>query len=156
MFHLCTTSEKPAIRVDTCKLTTDFGSSIYLIVSTYEFIRSPCSGAYIYLFGVWVYFGFGCTEHITTGRWKGRGNQYVQFVRVLYSKPPTNGKQLPAFPHEAVPGIEPRPQRWDARVLPLCHHGPSLEPITRKAKNTLCITSRLSESALFESCSVNC
>ena len=55
---------------------------------------------------------------------KGRGNQYIQFVRVLYCKLPTNGKQLPAFPLEAVPGIEPRPQRWEARVLPLCHRGP--------------------------------
>ena len=41
------------------------------------------------------------------GSWKGRGNQYIQFVRVLYCKLPTNGKQLPAFPLEAVPGIEP-------------------------------------------------
>ena len=23
-------------------------------------------------------------------------------------------------------GIEPRPQRWEARVLPLCHRGPSI------------------------------
>ena len=58
------------------------------------------------------------------GSWKGRGNQYIQFVRVLYCKLPTNSKQLPAFPLEAVPGIEPRPQRWEARVLPLCHCGP--------------------------------
>ena len=28
-------------------------------------------------------------------------------------------------------GIEPRPQRWEARVLPLCHRGPLLN-----AKNT--------------------
>ena len=59
-----------------------------------------------------------------TGSWKGRGNQYIQFVRVLFCKLPTNGKQLPAFPLEAVPGIEPRPQRWEERVLPLCHRGP--------------------------------
>ena len=65
-----------------------------------------------------------CTGHITTGSWKGRGNQYIQFARVLYCKLPTNGKQLPAFPLEAVTGIEPRPQRWEARVLPLCHRGP--------------------------------
>ena len=38
------------------------------------------------------------TGHITMGSWKGRGNQYIQFVRVLYCKLPTNGKQLPAFP----------------------------------------------------------
>ena len=27
----------------------------------------------------------------------GRGNQYIQFVRVWYCKLPTNGKQLPAL-----------------------------------------------------------
>ena len=58
------------------------------------------------------------------GSWKGRGNQYTEFVRVLYCKLPTNGKQLPAFPLETMTGIEPRPQRWEARVLPLCHHAP--------------------------------
>ena len=58
------------------------------------------------------------------GTWKGRGNQYIQFVRFLYCKLLTNGKQLPAFPLEALPGTEPRPQRWEARVLPLCHSAP--------------------------------
>ena len=58
------------------------------------------------------------------GSWKGRGNQYIQFVRVLYCKLLTNSKQLPAFPLEAMPGTEPQPQRWEARVLPLCHCGP--------------------------------
>ena len=65
-----------------------------------------------------------CTGYITTGSWKGRGNQYIKFARVLYCKLPTNGKQLPAFPLEAMTGIEPQPQRWEARVLPLCHRGP--------------------------------
>ena len=64
------------------------------------------------------------TGHIMTGSWKGRGDQYIQFVRVLYCKLPTNGKQLPAFPLEAMPGTEPQPQIWEARVLPLCHRGP--------------------------------
>ena len=36
----------------------------------------------IYLFGVLHRFQH-CTGHITTGSWKGRGNQYIQFVRVL-------------------------------------------------------------------------
>ena len=70
---------------------------------------------FIYLFGVLRRFQH-CTGHITTGSWKGRGNQYIQFVRVLYCKLPTNGKQLPAFPLEALPGIEPWPQRWEAIV----------------------------------------
>ena len=78
---------------------------------------------FIYLFGVLRRFQH-CTGHITTGSWKGRGNQYIEFARVLYCKLPINGKQLPAFPHKALTGIEPRPQRWEARVLPLCHHGP--------------------------------
>ena len=29
----------------------------------------------------------------------GRGNQYIQLIKVLYCKLPTTGKQLPAFPH---------------------------------------------------------
>ena len=78
-----------------------------------------------YLFGVLRRFQH-CTGHITTDSWKGRGNQYIEFARVLYCKLPTNGKQLPAFPLEAMTGIEPQPQRWEARVLPLCHRGPLL------------------------------
>ena len=65
-----------------------------------------------------------CTGHITTGSWKGRGHQYIQFVRVMYCKLPPNGKQLPAFPLKVMLGTEPLPQRWEARVLPLCHCAP--------------------------------
>ena len=87
---------------------------------------------FIYLFGVLRRFQH-CTGHNPTGSWKGRGNQYIQFVRVLYCKLPANGKQLPAFPLEAVPGTEPQPQRWEARVLPLCHCGPYMNhTISRK------------------------
>ena len=93
---------------------------IYITTS----IPNGCVHLFIYLFGVLRRFQH-CTGHITTGSWKGRGNQYIQFVRVLYCKLPTDSKQLPAFPLEAVPRIEPRPQRWEARVLPLCHRGPS-------------------------------
>ena len=78
----------------------------------------PHSIYFIYLFNVLRCFQH-CTGHITTGSWKGRGNQYIQFVRVLYCKLLTIGKQLPAFPLEAVPGIEPRPQMWEARVTTL-------------------------------------
>ena len=95
----------------------------------------------IYLFGVLCRFQH-CTGHVTTGSWKGRGNQYIQFVRVLYCKLPTNGKQLPAFPLDAVPGIEPQPQRWEARVLPLCHRGP----------HTACVKQPLKIYRIFNSC----
>ena len=36
-----------------------------------------------------------------TGSWKGRGNQYIEFARVLYCKLPTNGKELPALKYYA-------------------------------------------------------
>ena len=77
----------------------------------YYYVLLTCakSQGFICLFGVLRRFQH-CTGRITTGSWKGRGNQYIQFVRVLYCKLPTNGKQLPAFPLEAVPEIEPRPQ----------------------------------------------
>ena len=60
---------------------------------------------------LFIYLGFYITlntvqvrsGHITTGSWKGRGNQYIQLIKVLYCKLPTIGKQLPAFTLEAVP-----------------------------------------------------
>ena len=66
----------------------------YLLDSAYYI---SCNLTFIYLFGVLHRFQH-CTGHITMGSWKGRGNQYIQFVRDLYCKLPTNGKQLPAFP----------------------------------------------------------
>ena len=97
--------------------------------------RNPCSrlnnsspkkkcNFIIYLFMVLRRFQH-CTGHITTGSWKGRGNQYIQFVRVLYCKLPTNGKQLPAFPHEAVLGIEPG-LRGGRRE---CYHSATVAPL---------------------------
>ena len=92
--------------------------------------------SFIYLFGVLRRFQH-CTGHITTVSWKGIRNQYIQLVKVLYCKLLTNGKQLPAFPLEAVPGSEPRPQRWEVRVLPLCHHGPLYVGFKSKTVDTL-------------------
>ena len=80
--------------------------SLTLYHCTYYLQFSHLVNIFIYLFGVLRRFQH-CTGHITTGSWKGRGNQYTQFIRVLYCKLLTNGKQLPAFPLEAVPGIEP-------------------------------------------------
>ena len=78
----------------------------YFTVTIHHFVR-----LFIYL---GFYVAFNTVQYI----------QYIQFIRVLYCKLPTNGKQLPAFPLEAMPGTELRPQRWEARVLPLCHRGP--------------------------------
>ena len=61
---------------------------------------------FIYLFGVLSRFQH-CTRHITTDSWKGRGNQYIQLVKVLYCKLPTNSNKLLAFPLEVGPGTAP-------------------------------------------------
>ena len=58
---------------------------------------------FIYLF-IWGFTSLSTLySHIMTGSWKGRGNHYIQLVKVLYCKLPTNGKQLPAFPLEVEP-----------------------------------------------------
>ena len=80
---------------------------------------------FIYLFGVLHRFQH-FTGHITTTSWNVTGNQYIELIRDVYCKLPTNGKQLPAFPLEAALGIKPRTQRWEVRVLPLSHWGACL------------------------------
>ena len=122
-----------AMRTGLCHkivISTGYFYSVARLYLTLGFTIFKCSvdwgeelDKFIYLLGVLRRFQH-CTGHITMGSWKGRGNQYIQFIRILYCKLLTNGKQLPAFPLEAMPGIESRPQRWEARVLPLCHHGP--------------------------------
>ena len=45
-------------------------------------LTSGCVCLFIFcLFGVLRRFQH-CTGHITTGSWKGRGNQYIEFARV--------------------------------------------------------------------------
>ena len=48
----------------------------------------------ICLFGVLCHFQH-CIGNITMGTLVGRGNQYIQLVKVLYCKLTTIGKQLP-------------------------------------------------------------
>ena len=86
-------------------------------------------GVIVYSF---VYLGFSITfntvqviSHITTGSFVGRGNLYIQLVKVLYCKLPTISEQLPTFPHK-VWALNHQPQSWETSVLPLCHHSPSI------------------------------
>ena len=78
---------------------------------------------FVCLFGVLRRFQH-CTGHITTGSWKGRGNQYIEFARVVYCKLLTNGKQLPAFPLEPVLGSNPG-LRGGRRE---CYHSATVAP----------------------------
>ena len=79
-----------------------------------------------------------CTGHIMTGSWKGRGNQYIEFARVLYCKLPTNGKQLPAFLHKALTGTNPglRGGRQE------CYHSATAAP-TKCVKNARVFLNRM-------------
>ena len=52
-----------------------------------RFFFAKLDHCFIYLFGVLHHFQH-CAGHITTGSWKGRGNQYIQLVKVLYCKLP--------------------------------------------------------------------
>ena len=62
---------------------------------------------------IFIYLGLNatfnnCIGHVTMGSFMGRGNQYIQLVKVLYCKLLTNGKQLPAFSLEFGPGYKLR------------------------------------------------
>ena len=61
-------------------------------------------------------FIMNCNVHVTMGSWKGRGNQYIQLVKVLCYKLLTNDKQLPTFPLKVRPGTKLRSHR--------CYHSP--------------------------------
>ena len=85
------------------------------------------ASGFVCLFGVLCHFQH-CTGHITTGSFVGRGDQYIQLIKVLYCKLPAIGKQLPTVPHK-VWGLNRRPERW-RRV---CHHrGPRSQWMTNK------------------------
>ena len=53
------------------------------------------------------------------------GSTYIQLAKVLYSKLPTTGKQLPIFSHK-LQGLDHQLQRLMANVLPLHQLGPSI------------------------------
>ena len=69
-------------------------------------IFSGLQSQFIYWFSVLCHAQCLYVDSTVMGSWKGRGNRYIQLVKVLYCKLPTNGKQLPAFPHEVWQGFE--------------------------------------------------
>ena len=76
-----------------------------------------------YVKGKLIYLGFNVALNIVYRSYHdscfmGGGNHYIQLVKVLYCKQLTIGKQLPTFPHR-LRGLNRRPQRWEASVLPL-------------------------------------
>ena len=85
------------------------------------------ASGFVCLFGVLCHFQH-CTGHITTGSFVGRGDQYIQLIKVLYCKLPAIGKQLPTVPHK-VWGLNCRPERWRQ----VCHHrGPRSQWMNNK------------------------
>ena len=79
-------------------------------------------GIHLFIWGFYVPFNT-VQVIITMGSFVCGGNKYIQLVKVLNCKLPSISKQLPTFPHK-VRALNPRPQRWEGSVLPLCHHGP--------------------------------
>ena len=65
------------------------------------------------------------------GSWIGRGNQYIyslsRYSTVNFQAMASNDQLSPL---EVVLGTEPRLQRWEARVLPLCHRDPVLKVVS--------------------------
>ena len=76
--------------------------SMNLLTYSNKAIQVNTDFKFIYLFGV-LHSVQHCMGQITMGSWKGRGNQYIQLVKVPYCKLSTNSKQLPAFPLEVEP-----------------------------------------------------
>ena len=105
------------VHIDTIQATILISKTFWLV--------NVILKCFIFLFGVLRRFQH-CTGHITTGSWKGRGNQYIEFARVVYCKLPTNGKQLPAFPLEPVRGLNPG-LRGGRRE---CYHSATMAPYT--------------------------
>ena len=84
----------------------------------------------------------------------GRGNQYIQLVKVVYCTLLTICKKVPSFQHR-ICGMNRQPQRLDVSVLPLSHHGPQSDCHRFIPKETLilkCIYFYVSEAADFFSC----
>ena len=67
----------------------------------------------IYFF---IYLGFYVafnTVQVISRRVVGRAEETSTYSWSRFCTGMTNGKQLPAFPLDSVPGTEPRPQRWE-------------------------------------------
>ena len=87
MLLLCTKTIN-CILNSSCFQTTTF---LHYLSSFSTCRRPEPNSCRIYLFVVLRHFQH-CTGHITTGSWEGRGNQYIQLVKVLHCKLLTNGK----------------------------------------------------------------
>ena len=77
--------------------------------------------------GRFIYLGFYIALQVISRRVVGRAEETstYRFVRVLYCKLPTNGKQLPAFPLETMRGLNPG-LRGGRRE---CYHSATVAPI---------------------------
>ena len=84
--------------------------------------RNHQPGLYLFIYlGFYIAFN---TVQVISQLVVGRTDETSTYSSSGFCKLPTNGKQLPAFQLEAVPGTKTRAQKWEARELPLCHRGP--------------------------------
>ena len=96
---------------------------------TYQFKALPFGlskaplDLFIYLFGALCRF-YVNTVQVISRRVVGRAEEISTYS--LSGLCTVNCRTMASnYQLEAMPGTEPQPQRWEARVLPLCRHGPS-------------------------------
>ena len=100
-------------------------SNIYNILLMHKQTkRQAYSNKNIYLF-VFSHCFQHCTGHITTGSWKGRGNQYIKLVKVLYCKLLAKGKPLSYLRSRRDSNSDLRGGRQ------VCYHCTSVAPVIK-------------------------
>ena len=105
----------PAVRTHTASAIQPWSGEIFLVPlpasatagGFSQPVRSFSNSFFFIYLGFYVAFN---TVQVISRRVVGRAEETSTYSSsgVLYCKLPTNGKQLPAFPLQAVTGIEPR------------------------------------------------
>ena len=124
-------SEVMGIVCEKKKLLT--GLAVSPKVIQYPYITKKAKGDFSI-----IYLGFNvaCNIVLVYDSFMGRGNQYIQLVKVLNCKLSTICKKLPSFPHK-VQGLNRQPQRWEVSVLPLYLLGP--RKLLGESLSVLCV-----------------
>ena len=87
-----------------------------------------------------------CTGHITKSSFMGKGNHYIQLVKVLYCKLPTIRKKLQSFPHR-VQSLKRRTPKVGGKCVTFatftpqavyCHDGQLTTEATKETKTMIC------------------
>ena len=73
-----------------CAYCQSSSETIHHLFAACPIVTDFCRSVYFFIYLGLTLLSRHCTGHITTGSWKGRGNQYIQLVKFLYCKLLTN------------------------------------------------------------------